>query len=786
MLFGPPSTARALEVRGLDVVEASPGEVLGATAGQAWAESIGPRVARYLSTRGPAGEGTAGVDIMGNVTGAEPTEAPPAPAMLPPDELNKRYGMPGLKFDAPMAETTAAAIAADRKAAQARAAIIERRGDALSTSAAVRYPLAFATAVLDPVNVAAAFIPFAGPARTARLLAGAAGMGERAAIRAGLGAVEGAAGMAVLEPLNYGLSRAEMNDWHMADALTNIAFGGLLGGGLHAIGGAVADRLTSAGPAARDAMLRGALAAIVEDRPVAVQGVLNLPTVPSYRPVAAAAGDGLYNVFAPGGVRIEARPEVVDLSTLIASHTPDGAVNPAYPHAEGLQPRDRASAASQGQIGEIAANLQPERLGPSPDAGTGAPIVNAAGVIESGNGRALALHSVYERPDLAHRAAAYRAWLESQGHDLTGIDRPVLIGRRTTELSPDQARAFARGANERATLDMSAAEQARADAQRAGQALHLLQPGELASGGNRDFVRAFLAQLPAEERGRLMLADGTLSSEGARRIRAAMMAHAYGDALGPVLERMLNGDVEGMKAVAGALTDVAGPWGRLRRAAADGSIPAEMDITAAIGEAVQLLERARATGKPLREMLAQADAFAAPPSPDVLALLRLLHRDEALTRPLGREALTDLLARYTDEALKVTPGPDMFGTPPATPADILRAVARHIDPSQQAELAFRDLASTQAGRAEDQQASRAAQEAVQANEKPPAPGVADPSAKAAQHVSQQADAAVAELDRLELTPGEQAQMTALREGVQAAEAEARATEAAAMCMVGVR
>jgi hypothetical protein len=602
--------------------------------------------------------------------------------------------------------------------------------------------------------------------------------------------------MAALEPVSALLSRSEHADWTMGQALENIAFGTILGGSLHVLGGAAKDAwrgrsavtaaMQAAGPEVREAALRGAVAAVAEGRPVAVQPLLDLPTVPSYRPVAGAAPDGAYAAFTPGGLRIDARAEVVDLGSLIPSHTADGAVNPLYPHAEGLQPRDRGTAGSQDQVRAIAANLEPTRLAPSPEAGAGAPIIDARGVVESGNGRVAALELAYSDPALAHRAAAYRAFLEAQGYDLTGIDRPVLVGRRITDLPPDQAAAFARGANERPNLAMTAPEQARADAGRAANALDQLAPGGLTSPANRDFVRAFLAQMPAEERGGLIRADGSLSAAGETRIRQAMLAHAYGDGLGPLLEKFLAGDVDALRGLAGALADTAGPWGQMRRAAAQGAIPADMDITRALGEAVQTLAAARAAGRPLREWLAQADAFAAPPDAATLALLRLIHRDDALTRLLPRDDIAGLLARYTGEAGKAVPGPDMFGTPPPAPADILRAVQRHVDPEAQALRALDSLADTPMARPEDVQASRAAQEALQAAREPAATGVAPPHAQAAQRAAQAADDALAELTALPLSEAERAQVAALREGATLAEAEARAAEQAALCIIGAR
>jgi hypothetical protein len=773
--LGDPSAPVAIQAQGLDAVEASTGEVLGAVAGSAWAGSIGPRVAGWI----------------GRQFGAPG-------ATLTAQEANDKYGIPGvLTFDRPVSEATATALREGRQTEQQRQAIIARRPDSLATSGAARTAVAFATAVLDPVNVAAAFVPVVGQARTAALLAGASGAMGRAGVRAGVGAVEGAAGMAMLEPLEYALSRAERNDRGMNDTLAALAFGTVLGGGLHVLGGAAADAvrrgpspveraIRDAAPATREAALRGAVAAVAEGRPVEVAPLINLPTATSYRRVAEQAAEGSYAAFTPGGLRVEARPEVVDLSALIPSHMADGSVNPLYPHAEGLQPRDRSTAGSQDQIQTIAANLQPERLMPGPEAGSGAPIIDPRGVVESGNGRIAALQRVYESPELAHRAQAYRAFLEAQGYDLEGIANPVLVGRRTSELSPEQSAAFAKGANERPNLAMGAAEQARADADRAGRAIPDLMPGQLTSSQNRDFTRGFLAQLPAEERGALVLADGTLSPAGEQRMRQAILAHAYGDAFGPLLERMLTGQAEGVKGIAGALADSAGGWGRMRAGVRSGEISQDLDITAALGEAVQLIERGRREGKSVAELLAQADAFATPPGPATMALLRLMHHDDAMARAIGRERLGELLAKYTDEAMQVRPGPDLFGTPPAGPADLLRHAVRSDNPAAATARALDDLAAAPRARPEDVAASK---EVARMAEAP----IAAPRAAAAGEISPELAALTAETDdlvrQLETLPlgaDEQATLARLRDATASADSEARATAQAALCMVGVR
>lgn len=100
-----------------------------------------------------------------------------------------------------------------------------------------------AASVLDPLNVATTFVPVVGEARYAQLLENAATPLARAGIRAGVGAVEGAVGAAIVEPLPLLAAAQDQTDYGLSDSLANIAFGGILGGGLHSVGGAVSDAL---------------------------------------------------------------------------------------------------------------------------------------------------------------------------------------------------------------------------------------------------------------------------------------------------------------------------------------------------------------------------------------------------------------------------------------------------------------------------------------------------------------------------------------------------------------
>ena len=139
-----------------------------------------------------------------------------------------------------------------------------------------------------------------------------------------------------------------------------------------------------------------------------------------------------HRVTAADGTAVEVAPVVVEASNLKTSQDPG--------YDTKLQPRQRDRAASQAQVRDIASNLDPERLGYSSEADRGAPIVGSDGMVESGNGRVLALRSVYQQN--GPTAQAYRAWLVSQGVDVSAYRNPVLVRQRTTPMSQQQRQAF--------------------------------------------------------------------------------------------------------------------------------------------------------------------------------------------------------------------------------------------------------------------------------------------------------------------------------------------------------
>ncbi len=308
---------------------------------------------------------------------------------------------------------------------------------------------------------------------------------------------------------------------------------------------------------------------------------------------------GELNTISTGeGTQIQAQSELVELDDLLTSDLE------GYP-AE-LQPRDRDRDASVLQINDIAQNLEPRRLGPSAEAAYGAPIVGPDNVVESGNARTMALRQVYEsHPE---NVQAYKAYLQELGLDLKGFEKPVLVSRRTTEVDRQK---FTLEANQPPTLGFSPAEQARADARSMDrQVLEKYQGGDLDLAKNTDFVRSFLATVPATERNELTDERGRISQVGIRRIQGALLSTAYGkDGELPGLSRMLESTDDNARAITGGLIDAAPYLAELRSRVADGAVAPEYDIGTALAEAAQAVSDARRNKQTVKELLRQTDAF---------------------------------------------------------------------------------------------------------------------------------------------------------------------------------
>lgn len=248
---------------------------------------------------------------------------------LSPDDANKQFGIPGvLKFDAPVSSAVAADLNGAKRSQMLRQDAIESGPQNIAASV-TRGAAGMLPQFLDPINLGASFVPGLGDARMSAALAEGAQVAEHygaqrladgligqaartettgavlGATRGGRllqGASQGAMGQAALEPLNYAFDRDEHNDWSMGQALGDIAFGGLLGGGLHMLApharledepeatvqslnqppdeaqmaNPMTARMEAASPETRGQVTGDAIAALNEDRPNNSESLLQL------------------------------------------------------------------------------------------------------------------------------------------------------------------------------------------------------------------------------------------------------------------------------------------------------------------------------------------------------------------------------------------------------------------------------------------------------------------------------------------------------------------------------
>lgn len=153
----------------------------------------------------------------------------------------ERQGLPPDALEARDYNEMELSILARRKRDEIRRRDVIMRAEGGVLRGSARLATALGVSVLDPLNVATAFIPVISAERYSALLAQQAGALARAGVRVGVGAAEGTVGAALIEPLTYGVHRQEQADYALTDSMLNIGFGGIFGASLHAGGGAVAD-----------------------------------------------------------------------------------------------------------------------------------------------------------------------------------------------------------------------------------------------------------------------------------------------------------------------------------------------------------------------------------------------------------------------------------------------------------------------------------------------------------------------------------------------------------------
>ena len=385
------------------------------------------------------------------------------------------------------------------------------------------------------------------------------------------------------------------------------------------------------------------------------------------------------------GTKVATGFKIIEARNLVISHEADGTVNPDYP-AE-IQPRDRARTTSQAWVQKTARNLDPDSLGRTQRADSGAPIVGKDRVVESGNGRAMAIREAYR----LGQADEYRDWLVENadyfGVDVAKIKRlkaPVLVRVRISDVNRVE---FAVEANQDDKLAMTATEKARSDAKRLDAAmLAKLADGDLNSAANRDFVAAFLQSLGDAEAAQYLTTDGKPTSGLISRLQAALFAGAYSD------DRLLELTADVAKPeianIVAALNSAAPDFMRAKEQdrvgaeTAGGQVVDSVELSLnqeavnAIISATNVLRQAKESGMGLEEFLRQGDMFGGT-DPAVAAMALFIQANNRSAKRMG--TAFKAMAQFVEgeNARKQTAG--LFGDEPATFSDIVAAANRKLE-----------------------------------------------------------------------------------------------------------
>ena len=379
-------------------------------------------------------------------------------------------------------------------------------------------------------------------------------------------------------------------------------------------------------------------------------------------PAGERVSDLTFAIGPNGLTRYEFRFRAVELADLVVSHDPfTFEPNPAYPPE--LQPRLRERAATRLQVQKIAQDLDVDSLLTDFRAlDRGAPIVGDDLVVESGNGRVMAL--MLAASEFQTSLAAYREQLEERAPQFgleTPVVRqmvsPVLVRVRITDVD---RREFTQEANAPATLSPSAIEQARTDAEKVTlPMIRTLTVGEtqgiedaLRSRTNREFVQAFLAKLPDQEQSRLVDAQGVLNQDGVRRTMMAIFVSAFpGDAGLRLAERAFESTDNQVRNVIVGIGRSLGDLAQSEAMTRAAERPEGLSIADDLASAVNVFAKVKRTpGLTVPDYLAQSQLFDRELSAFQEGILLAIDQ-----RSRSARRIADLLRGYADRVIATPP-----------------------------------------------------------------------------------------------------------------------------------
>lgn len=354
--------------------------------------------------------------------------------------------------------------------------------------------------------------------------------------------------------------------------------------------------------------------------------------------------------------------QVFEASNIIASHDPwTFELRKDYPHE--LQPRLRDRAATRVQVEKMAANLSPEALLSEFHAlDRGSPIVGPDRIVESGNGRVMAIQrAIMDHP------ASYRSYRDALiaasaqfGIKPEGIEKmqaPILVRVRKSDV---KRTAFVEEANAPAALSPSAIEQARTDARLITmEMLNTFTVGEnesvedaVRASRNRHITRQFLSHLSNQDQARLIDAHGALNQDGVKRITMALFVSAFaGDSGLKLAETSFESIDMEIRNVVNGISRALGRIAKAEAAIREGQRRADLSIGDDLAQAVTVLAQIQRTpGMTVEQYLSQGQMFERVLSPFQETVLKDISRRIRSAKRIGI-----MLSSYADYVLATPP-----------------------------------------------------------------------------------------------------------------------------------
>lgn len=299
------------------------------------------------------------------------------------------------------------------------------------------------------------------------------------------------------------------------------------------------------------------------------------------------------------------RWRLLDMKDVIASHTTMFEENPRYDQE--LQPRDRGKVMAKNIVRKNASRMAPDLL--LRDTGAldvGPPIVGPDFMVESGNGRFIAMQiASEENPDIwARYQKSLRDRAASYGFDETdfeGLANPVLVRERTANVNRLD---FVAEANHAPIQEMGIVETARADSKRLPlSTLGELQQVEgsladaLRAQANAPIVASVMQLVPLNDQTKLIDEDLKLSPLGIERVKSTLFYATFpGESGDRLTEAFFGTDDEVALNMKKGLENSLPTLGVLRAKTQAGTTHPELDISEDLAVAVDHYLRVKNQG----------------------------------------------------------------------------------------------------------------------------------------------------------------------------------------------